>query len=71
MAVTFLRHTIIHVYIYDLVPKGAHARGYACIHIRLSAKRCACKGLCTSVENKTLLKTVFILNVVLCTCMNE
>ena len=32
---------------------------------------CACKGLCTSVENKTLLKTVFIWNVVLCTCMNE
>ena len=39
--------------------------------IWLSAKRCACKGLCTSVENKTLLKTVFIWNVVLCTCMNE
>ena len=39
--------------------------------IWLSAKRCACKGLCTSVENKTLLKTVFISNVVLCTCMNE
>jgi len=39
----------------------------------LSAKRCTYKGLCTSVENKTLLKTVFILNVVLCTCsfMNE
>ena len=34
-----------YIYIYDLVPKGAHARGY---------------GLCTSVENKTLLKTVFI-----------
>ena len=30
------------------------------IYIWLSAKRCACKGLCTSVENKTLLKTVFI-----------
>ena len=42
---------------------------YVCIW--LSAKRCACKGLCTSVENKTLLKTVFIWNVVLCTCMNE
>ena len=28
--------------------------------IWLSAKRCTCKGLCTSVENKTLLKTVFI-----------
>ena len=41
------------------------------IYIWLSAKRCACKGLCTSVENKTLLKTVFIWNVVLCTCMNE
>ena len=40
-------------------------------YIWLSAKRCACKGLCTSVENKTLLKTVFIWNVVLCTCMNE
>ena len=37
----------------------------------LSAKRCTCKGLCTSVENKTLLKTVFIWNVVLFTCMNE
>ena len=41
------------------------------IYIWLRAKRCACKGLCTSVENKTLLKTVFISNVVLCTCMNE
>ena len=30
------------------------------IHKKNSAKRCACKGLCTSVENKTLLKTVFI-----------
>jgi len=40
-------------------------------YIWLSAKRCPCKGLCTSVENKTLLKTVFIWNVVLCTCMNE
>ena len=30
--------------------------GFICI--RLSAKRCACKGLCTSVKNKTLLKTV-------------
>ena len=40
-------------------------------HIWLCAKRCACKGLCTSAENKTLLKTVFIWNVVLCTCMNE
>ena len=39
--------------------------------IWLSAKRCACKGLCTLVENKTLLKTVFIWNVVLCTCINE
>ena len=39
--------------------------------IWLCAKRCACKGLCTSVENKTLLKTVFVWNVVLCTCMNE
>ena len=37
----------------------------------LSAKKCTCKGLCTSFENKTLLKTVFIWNVVLCTCMNE
>ena len=35
------------------------------IAIWLSAKRCACKGLCTSVEYKTLLKTVFIWNVVL------
>ena len=35
------------------------------------AKRCACKGLCTSLQNKTLLKTVFIWNVVLCTCKNE
>ena len=48
----------------------------SCSHIKYiiyicSAKRCACKGLCTSVENKTLLKTVFIWNVVLCTCMNE
>ena len=34
------------------------------LYIWLSAKRCACKGLCTSVENKTLLKTVFILNIV-------
>ena len=34
------------------------------IYIWLSAKRCACKGLCTSIENKTLLKTVFIWNVV-------
>ena len=41
------------------------------LNIWLSAKRCACKGLCTSVENKTLLKTVFIWNVVLCACMNE
>ena len=40
-------------------------------YIWLSAKRCACKGLCTSVENKTLFKTVFIWNVMLCTCMNE
>ena len=39
--------------------------------IWLSAKICTCKGLCTSVENKTLLKTVFIWNVVLCTCTNE
>ena len=39
--------------------------------IWLSAKRCAFKGLCTSVENKTLLKTVFIGNIVLCTCMIE
>ena len=45
--------------------------GLLCIYIWLSAKRCACKGLCTSVENKTLLKTVFIWNVVLCTCINE
>ena len=30
--------------------------GFICIW--LSAKRCACKGLCTSVENKTLFKTV-------------
>ena len=45
----------------------------ACVHVYMwfSAKRCACKELCTSVENKTLLKTVFIWNVVLCTCMNE
>ena len=41
------------------------------IYIWLCAKRCTCKGLCTSVENKTLLKTVFIWNVVSCTCMNE
>ena len=40
------------------------------IYIWLSAKR-LCKGLCTSVENKTLLKTVFIWNIVLRTCMNE
>ena len=39
--------------------------------IWLSVKRCTCKGLCTSVENKTLLKTVFIWNVVLWTCTNE
>ena len=41
------------------------------LYIWLSAKRCACKGLCTSIENKTLLKTVFIWNVVLCTCIKE
>ena len=41
------------------------------IYIWLSAKRCTCKGLCTSAENKTLLKTVLIWNLVLCTCMNE
>ena len=48
-----------------------HVTIYIYIYIWLSAKRCACKGLCTSVENKTLLKTVFIWNDVLCTCMNE
>jgi len=38
-------------------------------HIWPCAKRCAYnyKGLCTSVENKTLLKTIFIWNVVSCT----
>ena len=53
---------------FRLVCKGVL---YIYICMWLSAKRCACKGLCTSVENKTFLKTVFILNVVLCTCMNE
>ena len=48
-----------------------HNYAWTLVNIWLSAKRCACKGLCTSAENKTLLKTVFIWNVVLCTCMNE
>ena len=38
------------------------------IYIWLSAKRCACKGLCTSTENKTLKLFLFEM---LCTCMNE
>ena len=49
--------------------KGHRSSVY--IYIWLSSKRHACKGLCNTVENKTLLKTVFIWNVVLCTCMNE
>ena len=58
----------------DVTINGGPLHVYTCKNITytwLSAKRCACQGLCTSVENKTLLKTVFISNVVLCTCMNE
>ena len=35
------------------------AQNCVCIYIYDWEKRCACEGLCTSVENKTL-KTVFI-----------
>ena len=55
----------------QLVMFSADVHHYFDTCMWLGAKRCTCKGLCTSVENKTLLKTVFIWNVVLCTCMNE
>ena len=70
---TFTQHLnlMCYVVLVLLVRMDLRATAEYIYYIWLSAKRCACKGLCTSVENKTLLKTVFIWNVVLCTCMNE